>query len=212
MSNFRVFLLMATFCLNASAQPEAEIDALTQKMAGTYFTAAHTESVDGKLTGCGLEFAALTRDFSTKKGAPVKLSGSFYLRPLPQKGLAYMVKLGGIDFQPVEAAFAPANIFVRSATGNAPKNALPLKSDNPNYALIVGAFDDDVTSILTSIVEKKEFVVGFNRKKGQLDVVATIDLTVTDTKFIDGEALRVRSGKPLDEFMACNSRLIQLAK
>jgi hypothetical protein len=181
MLNSKAYLLMAVFCLNASAQPRAEIETLTQKMVGTYFTVAHKESVDGKLSACGLEFAALTRDFSTKKGAPVKLSGSFYLRPLPQKGIAYMLKLGGIDVQQLEAAFAPANIFVRSAIGSAPKNALPLKSDNPKYALITGEVDEDVVSIYASIAEKKEFVVGFNRQKGQQDVVATIDLTVIDT-------------------------------
>lgn len=193
------------------ARLDPEVERLVAAMEGTIFVIPHVDSVEGKLRGCGLEFAALKRDFSTKAGAPVKLSGSFYMRPLGSDGLGYMLKLGLFDgLDPKSPGVAPHNAFVRAVgTTKAPKRAIRSDSDNPAYALFVGAVDSEVLAAYESILEKKELVVGFNRKAGQQDVVTTIDLSVVNTAMTqEGKVARERDDGPVKSFYACTTDLI----
>ena len=74
-------MLFATaLSTNVSAQPsQAERD-VVGLLAGTLYVKAHRESADGVQTACGLEFSALSQDVSTKRGAAVKIIGSYYVR------------------------------------------------------------------------------------------------------------------------------------
>jgi hypothetical protein len=205
-----VFLVLAS--VNADAQPTAELAQLAQRLEGTIYVIPHRESADGTLTACGLEFAAMTRDFSTMKGAPVKLSGSFYLRSHPTIGIAYMLKAGFFDGFDFTNGFAPANAFISKPNGKAPKKAIRQEAENKGFALFVGALDDEVIAAYAGIAEKQQLVVGFNRKSGQQDVTFNLDLTVIDTSIgVDGQVVRKRSNVPVDEFMACSSDLMKTA-
>lgn len=206
---------IATVCIATSAQAQsaAELEQLSAQMEGTIFTIPHTESADGMLKGCGLEFAALKRDFSTKKGGPVKLSGSVYFRLLGDSGLGYMLKLGLFDgFGPDPVQSAPANAFLKAPHGKTPKRAVRSNAESAGYALFFGSVDSDVFAAYESILIKKQVVVGFNRKAGQQDVVTTVDLSVVDTQVVDGRAVRTRSDQPVREFQACIVELVKMLK
>ncbi len=212
MCNLKAFLLVATFCLNAAAQTKNDSNKLALKMQGTLSVFPHKESVDGELSGCALAFDAIKADFETKQGQPIRLTGSYYLRLEENKKILYSLKLGVHDKPFVENAFPPANAFVRPIRGIAPKNLFRILGDNSEYAIFGGEFGNESKSILKSIVEKNQFEVGFNRAKGQLDTVTTIDLTVVETKIEKDEVIRVRSREQVDEFISCTKELMAKIK
>lgn len=209
-----VFLLafFAAMSANVSAQSASDIAQLARRLEGTQYVVPHRDSADGVLQACGLEFAALKSDEELMKGAPVRVIGSFYLRLLPTAGLGYMLKLGVYDGISSKVAVAPANAFVRGKNSNAPKKGIRRESDTQGYAIFIGAMDTEVVAAFTEIAEKKQLVVGFNRKPGQRDVTFTIDLTVVDAVLgDDGGVLRRRSDEPVNEFLACSGDLAKLA-
>lgn len=208
-NSLAVCLIYGFSALSQATDPIAE---LAQKLEGTIYVIPHRESADGVLTGCGLEFAALKRDFSTKRGAPVKIVGSFYLRPNSNTGLAYMLKLGVFDGISYENGFAPNNAFISAPNGQAPVKAIRAQAENPGFALFIGLLDKEVTAAYAAILEKSQLVVGFNRKPGQQDVTFALDLTVVDTQMENDEVIRKRSGEPVANFVACSSDLLASAK
>lgn len=93
-------------------------------MTFTVYTIPRRSSADGVLEACGLEFSEVKRDFSTKRGAPVTMVGSFYLRLNKQAGLVYNIKLGLFDgLGNTTRPVAPANAFISAPQGKAPKKA-----------------------------------------------------------------------------------------
>ena len=210
MRHIALSALLGLTSLGAAAQPDADIAQLAQRLEGTIYVIPHRESADGSLTACGLEFGALKRDFSTMKGAPVKLVGSFYLRPHSVTGLAYMLKVGIFDGLGYTNGFAPANAFIRGPNSRAPKKAIRHEAENKGFVLFVGALDDEVIAAYAGIAEKKQLVVGFNRKPGQQDVIFNLDLTVIDTEMgSDGQPIRKRTNAAVDEFLACSDDLMK---
>ena len=182
-------------------------------LEGTIFIVPHRESVDGMMTACGLEFSALKRDFSTKGGAPVKIGGSFYMRNHSNGGFFYALKIGIADgLGGNSVVSAPANAFIRAPRGETPVKAVRSAGETSAYALFVGAVDDDVISAYEAIAEKNQLVIGFNRAQGQVDVTTTLDLTVIDTKMVDGKIVREKSPQPVEDFLDCTGKLFKTAK
>ena len=196
----------------AFAQTEEDVARLVQKLEGTISVTPHRETADGELTGCGLEFTAMKRDFSTKQGAPTKIVGSFYLRPNKKTGLAYVLKLGVFDGFAFDNAFAPNNAFISAPNGKIPLKAIRVLAETPGFALFIGGLDGAVTNAYKAIIEKNSLAVGFNRKPGQQDVTFEIDLTVINSQMKDGEVVRQRSGEPVEVFASCSADLLKSVK
>ena len=205
---FTMFLALAS--MNAVAQSADELDQLAQRFEGTIYVIPHRESADGALTACGLEFSALKRDFSTMKGAPVKVVGSFYLRPNLHTGIAYVLKLGIFDGIEYKDGIAPANAFIRAPNGSTPEKAIRREAETKGFALFIGGLDETVVAAYAGIAEKSQLVIGFNRKPGQQDVTFKLDLTVVDIEMReDGQVIRKKSGEPVSEFIACSGDLFE---
>lgn len=195
----------------AAAQTDAELDRMLRSFEGTLYTVPHRSSADGSLNGCGIEFAAITRDFSTRGGAYVRIVGSVYLRSHPNAGLAYMLKLGVFDDLTSDKGFAPVSAFFSSTSSDAPPTPKRTVSDNPSFALFVGAAGKEVMAALASIVEERRLMVGFNRKHGQQDVVVDLDLSVTDISQAGGQIIRKKDDTTVPQFAACVSALTDKA-
>jgi hypothetical protein len=211
-----LFFACSFWSLATFGQTNQEIELLTQKLAqkleGTLYVKPHRETAEGVLTGCGLEFAALKRDFSTKKGAPTQIVGSFYLRPNKNIGLAYALKLGVFDGFSFDNAIAPNNAFISAPNGKIPPKAIRVLAETPGFALFIGEFDDAVMRAYAAILDKSSLAVGFNRKSGQQDVTFLIDLAVIDTKMGNDSVVRQRSDEPVAQFVACTKDLAETSK
>lgn len=205
---FRLIGLTALAASGAAPALTPAEDAILEKLKGTVFVKQHRETADGRLQACGLEFSVLTRDFSTKGGAPIKLVGSYYVRGRGEN-TAVALKLG--VFEPIggDISFAPKNAFVRAPRGEAPSQVIPAGSETSGYGLYVSGIDESFLETYRSISDKKQFVVAFNRKAGQQDVSSTVDLTVVSTSAETGEVKRQRSTEMVDDFMACTLSLMK---
>jgi hypothetical protein len=150
---------------------------VAQELQGTIYTLPHRESADGVITACGIEFSVLTFDHSTKGGAPVLMVGSYYLRKI-NSGLIYLLKLGVKDGMGTQTtASAPANAFVSAPAAQASlKKPIRSESDMPGFALFGGELDKAALVAYESILKDQKLLVGFNRKAGQQDVVAVVDV------------------------------------
>lgn len=192
----------------AFAQSSAEdLDRMYRSLEGTIYTISHRSSADGVLDGCGIEFAAITPDFSTRGGAYVRIVGSVYVRSHPTADLAYMLKLGVFDNLTSSKGEPPSSAFFRSPRSEAPAKSIRGASDNPSFALFVGVVDKQVMDALSSIVEDRKLVIGFNRKPGQQDVSTVLDLAVSDVAQAGVEVVRKREDRAVPEFAACMSSL-----
>ena len=111
------FVVLSTLQGTAFAQPEILHNVIGDDLAGTFAVQPLRESADGKLIACGLEFSASTHDRSTKKGAPVKIVGSYFLRNYSVAGLGYSLKLAIYDGLTWTNPPPPHQAFVRSVRG-----------------------------------------------------------------------------------------------
>lgn len=206
-----VFLSSCFFSQVQAATDSKLVEEVAKKLMGTIFVLPHTESTDGKLKACGLEFSVLSRDYITREGAPVKLSGSYYLRQYGNDGFGYALKLGILDgFGSESEPVAPANAFVRAPRGKASvSKQIRTESSTPGFALYIGGIDASVVSLLEGIYEQKKLVLGFNRKPGEIDVLVTIDLRVSDTQIVGGDVKRSYSDDAVNEFGFCVGELLK---
>ncbi|MFJ3462030.1 hypothetical protein [Achromobacter spanius] len=189
--------------------PDVALLEVLRSAVGTMYVIPHTDSADGVINACGLEFAALQRYNSSAPESYVKLVGSFYLRSAPQTGLGYMLKMGLFDplGGPSLPATRPANAFIRAPNGKAPKNSVRLDGES-GFALYAGLFDADVINAYRAIVQSRKLEVGFNREAGGRDVTSILDLTVESTQWVDGKAKRKHSDAAVDQFVECSSTLL----
>lgn len=199
--------------LAAMAQPTPAERELLALVEGTAYVASHRNTKDGEPSACGLEFSVITRDLSTKQGAPVILTGSYFINLVDGIGLGYMLKLGirdGLDarVQPTRPNLAT----IRAARGKAVKHAFNAPGQDPGYALFGGPLSDDALQVYEAIVTERSFVVGFNRKPGQQDVSVKVDLTVKDSRAEGEKMVRDRSPEMVDEFVSCSADLVDAAR
>lgn len=177
--------------------------------AGTLYVRHHRETIEGRLSACGLEFAAVAIDHSTRRGMPVKLAGRYELRAWPQGGPGWSLKLGLYDGLTWDHPVAPHNAFVRAPRGPAPRRPLRLDAANPGHALFFDALDDSFAATFRAIVEDRRFAVAFNRAAGEQDVTALIDVQVAATRTQDGHAVRELTTETGDDFRACANELFK---
>ena len=198
----------------SSAKPtKVMLAKVAQEMEGTIFVTPLRDSVDGELFSCGLEFSALKRDFITMKGAPVTIYGSFNLRYHPGTGIVYVLKLGGFDGFGTENSFNIASAFIRAPNGVTPKKAIRADAETNGFGLFGGPFDKDALAAFSGISEKSQWIVGFNRKPGQQDVIVKLDLNVIDTQMDgNGKVIRQKSKEPVNEFVTCSYDLLKAAR
>jgi len=209
MQKIHTALLAALLATSSHSAPLTDAQqAVFEKLRGTIFIVPHRESADGKLEACGLEFSALSRDFSTKNGAPIKLVGSYYLRGRGEK-MGVALKLGVFDDFNAPPTARPNKAFARSERGDAPSQVIPTRAENEGFGLYISGLDDSFMTTYQSILEKREFVIVFNRKPGQQDVPTRVDLTVEKTEIQGDEVVRTRSNAMVDSFVACTADLMK---
>lgn len=70
-------------------------------------------------------------------------------------------------------------------------------------------FDPTVLNLYTEIMDSGKVTVGFNRKKGGMDVLVPIDLSVSDVEYLDGDkVVRKRSNDAMSNYAICSTTLL----
>ena len=176
---------------------------------GTLFTRALRQASGGELFGCGIEFATVARDFATRRGERVVLNGSFNIMKLDQHGIGYSLKLGVFPLVANAKPEAPALGYVRAPRSAPPPSSRRSPAEAPGYALFMGPGGKEVLAIIDALLGEGIVEIGFNRKAGQIDVTAVLDLAVEDIRGANGAAERIRSRKTQSELSECIGQLVR---
>ncbi|MGY4366109.1 hypothetical protein ACVW1A_002174 [Bradyrhizobium sp. LB1.3] len=200
-------ILIALMGNPAHARDAVIEQTLTQRL-GTLSSQAAPVFTEGVLTGCGVTFAALIRDFTYRTGGFARVDGSFNLMTA-KNNIGILLKVVVNDFEdttyrlmpnaPVSAFFVSGNATSRPYLVNQ-----SLGTDTPGA--IVAVYNAEQTfAMLLKAVGEGVVTIAFARKKGGTDMQVPIDLSIDDT---DDSGKKIRSTKAASTFMQCASDLV----
>jgi len=175
---------------------------------GTTYTEPNIQYDQGRLSGCGIEFAYYLNDFTYHQGQRYNITGSFGVKEAGQNGILGYLKifttkinsLGKFDGKPEKPNFA----YLRSSSGqsNAKSIFRSFDSDVPGGLFTVFNLDKPTLDILKGALVTNKITVAFNRMQNGLDVEIPIDLTVES---INGSGKPLISQKTMTAFKKCMS-------
>ena len=123
-------------------------------------------------------------------------------------GLSF--KVGMIDpLDPNAKPEPPFFAYLQTPHGTTAGNKnLQYDSDTPGHRVFLYQLDGEERNVFKDIVNDAPVTIGFNRKKGGLDVLLPLDLRVAEsTVSADGSINRRRSDEMLDQFAVCTAEV-----
>jgi len=161
--------------------------------------------------GCTLVYHVVSQDYAYRKGNLIALAGNIaYMRNRERSNIVLSFKIGMIDSsdpnaKPEPPFFAYLQTPHGTTTGS---KTIQYDSDMPGFRLFVYQLDGDILKVLEDILSGAPVTIGFNRKKGGLDVLVPLDLQVVESTIAaDGSIKRRRSGEMLEQFAVCNQEV-----
>ena len=189
-----------------SAQPGLLHAADFSFLAGTYSVQFVPMQVAGVQTGCTLVFKAIAVDYVYAHGEPLFLTGNIaYVASREKKNIVLGLKLGLRDaLNPQHVLGLPPIAYLQTGSVNTAHDQVGMRMHGePGYALYVYRLNDSTVKLLGEMISTSKVTIGFNRKKGGMDILAPIDLTVVDTYQAGSETKRKHSPEATQEFTAC---------
>ena len=158
--------------------------------------------------GCTLVYRAVGQDHAYRNGNLISLAGSIiYSTNKNRTNIALSLKIGtkeSLDFNAESAP--PFFAYLQSPHGTTAHSILTQfdSPDMPGFRVFVFQLDEEVLKVYKDIIDGVPVTIGFNRRKGGLDVLVPLDLHVKEsTATVDGAIERRRSNEMLTEFLAC---------
>jgi hypothetical protein len=186
-------------------------EAALARLEGTTSVAYSPTFSGGALSGCGIEFSAVVREWAVRKGAYEKVSGSFGFM-MANKTIAPILKV----------VVHEINIATMALTPAPPKRGYVVSGGKSNHSSLVGSYPSDTpgalfmvfqidptTPMYFSALSGGKLTLRYGRTPSGVDAPLTIDLSVVETKD-SGE--RVRSAEPVSEMMGCMKALLEAAQ
>lgn len=211
----RIALVMAAwsaFPLAAVSAPRSEIDLIIDKLVGTLSVYTQPYMLDGQITGCQYIFEAIARDWTYRKGQPLKVTGSIAIMGMGNNiGTTLKVVVNEIrSTDNFRLSFIPsppsrAYLIDQSMRTNLHSLIKADKSDTPGGLFSVFSPSPTMEMIL-EIMESKAITIAFNQNSGGSDLQLPIDFTVAQT---DNDGNRKNSDKAISDFAICTQRLIE---
>jgi hypothetical protein len=135
-------------------------------------------STNGVTTGCSLKFTALVRDTVYNKGNITGMSGGISLVAVPEKKtIAYFYKSALIN-SPDSAPQPPHFMFLKTSDFTTAKSKFKShESDLPGFRLWLVEFDEQVSGVMTQMLEEQKLVIGYNLRAGGTDAFIELDLS-----------------------------------
>lgn len=182
--------------------------AAAQDADGTWDVYFEETTVEGKLEGCMLVFTSVIYDHAYKKGAKIVVNGSVALRDM---GADWLLtgKLGTRELEGSPDAWSrPNHFYFSTPKGSTAQGAKMFNGEAQGYKLsVVSALTPGATAFVTDTMERGQFVVGFNRKPGGIDVKTTINMNVALKTSEPGRGTRVKNEATQRDWGDCVSRL-----
>lgn len=205
-----VLLASSTVTRSATAR-DPTIEQLLASRVGTTSNDAAPVFTNGVLTGCGVSFESLIRDFAYRQGSFSRVDGSFNLMAA-KNGMGILLKIVVNDLDPQTHTISPAApvtaFFVSGNATSLPFLVGQLESDTPGAVVAVYSAEK-VFPMLFKSVSEGTVTVAFARKKGGVDVQVPIDLSVEDT---DDNGKKLHSNKAATNFSKCALELLNVQR
>lgn len=180
------------------------------EMLGTLDATAHSDFTNGQFSGCSIEFAVLTRDWTYKAGGLITVHGSFGLMKAKEK-VGTFLKVVLHDVDPRDMKFIPSPLasayFLsdNNLTTSKQYEVASYKSDTPGGVLTVFQLQPTL-SFITKGLKKDQVTIAFNRTADGMDIQVPIDVTVEGTS---NDGSRQRSTKATEDFAQCGQSLLK---
>ena len=190
-----VFFVMFGAGQATAKSPQQSIDAEMDRLLGTLNVRSEPHLSDGKLMGCQLVFDALHRDWTYRKGAMLKVSGSIGLMaPDKNGGFGTVLKVVVLVADTKTYALrpeAPTRAYllgadyqtslgglIKSGPSDTPGGLFSIFQAEPAFGIIAQALQDDRLSI------------AFNKAGGATDIKIPIARRVCRGQQRDTQALK----------------------
>lgn len=196
----------AAFAQDA-ATPQGLQQQILSKLVGTISVKAHPIFSEGRLSGCELEYNAITRDYAYRQGAFIRVSGSIALLSTSTNPVATLKVLLS-DFEPRTMAFTsfiPASAYYIDGNTTTKGAILASTPSDTGGLFIVFRVTPTYETIARGLGEGR-VTIAFARTKGGLDIVVPIETFVVNTTD-DGE--RSRSKKMAKDFLDCGETILK---
>ena len=194
-----LFAPSAAFCASAS-EPEPSL-------FGTTFVKHTPTFVDGKLTSCSLEYAAMEKDYAYKNGGIVTYQGSVSFTVNANKRLLmYYLKLLVSDVEidnTTPVTITSANfVFGNETSQGAILADVPTERAGGRIVMI-----DAMKTVeqLSKAIGENNLIISYARNKGGIDAQFRVDLTVVDTS---NDGKRTFSDKNTRDYITCSQKLL----
>jgi hypothetical protein len=180
-------------------------------LAGTVEVSHARQQRGGRLEGCSLIYSTIVQDFAYAKGDYVLANGSFTFYAMKDQPVGFSLKVG--LKQSNGSIEAPSFAYLQFGNKNTASSATHSSaSDTPGYALWMGAVTQDVSAVLSALMQGETVTLGFSRTKGGIDTLAPINIEVASTTRQGDEFVRQYSETASFEFAYCMKTLIAQAK
>lgn len=220
MASLSIYRILAVsippvFIGEAMAQ-NADLSAVSQlnrkaldALQGTLSVEVKPQFAGGKLWACGVEFAAIERDWIYKQGNHIRIGGSFGAANMQGEfGVVLKVILHDIDVRVSPVTYIPsppASAYFFSGSRTTTSDVVSSYPSDVAGAIFVVLKAENALRFMLDGLNRSKVGIAFARKKGQSDIQVTIDTTVVETK---GDGSRVRSAQPEVDFLGCLKSLI----
>ena len=195
--------ILTCIALSASAADDS--------VFGTHWVQFQPVQVKGEIQGCQLTFLTVTADRAYLNGNQVAVNGSIVLR-ITDNAFGLMLKVGLKDITFNSAFHQPAFAYLQTATFSTAKAPQQSVDGEPGYKLFVYSSDKDTMGVLKELISTGKASIGYNRKKDGIDVIAPLDLMVTDVEYTkDQKVVRTRSPEVASGFAECTVAIIDRA-
>ncbi|CAG9177713.1 hypothetical protein LMG32289_03882 [Cupriavidus pampae] len=171
-------------------------------------------SAGGVLQGCSYVFQTVVQDYAYKGGELTLLDGSItYWTNDSSAGIGLKLGVGNNDASGKMVFNPPADAFIKTAHGSTARSArVQNASETPGYTMYSIGLDKQTSEVLKDMLDEVPFQVGFNRKKGGMDVYGSVDPQVAGSVKAGSGLQRRRSKEAPQAFLNCMDELLNASR
>ena len=199
--------IIATLFLFSFANIANALD--DDSIIGTHSVKFQPIQVGGELQGCTLVYMAVQYDSAYLDGSPVVIVGNIGIGQFGAN-LILTLKVGVKNLVGNGPIVRPNFAYLQTKSYSTAKVKQQAANGNEGFRLYTySLFDPTVLNLYKEIMDSGKVTVGFNRKKGGMDVLVPIDLSVSDVEYLDGDkVVRKRSNDAMSNYAICSTTLL----
>ena len=197
--------LIAAAIVSSTATPIHALD--PSSSVGTMVVEFQPIQSAGIKEGCTLVYRVVGRDYANGKGKLITLDGNIaYMANRQRDNVTLSFKVGIGDTLDIKQKTAPPFFaYLQTPNGTtAGSKVVQFDSDTPGFRIFAYQLEGNVMKVYGDIINGTAITIGFNRRKGGLDLLVPLDLKVAEaTIAADGSITRRRSDEMLLQFQDC---------